>query len=90
MIYDNASFIKAAEDIFAEGPLTRFTNRLGLRILEFKDRSNNIFTAIEQNPNKASTWGQLARQGHKVVQIKAQPSNVFVAAVVDGKVTIYS
>lgn len=47
------------------------------------------FTAIEQNPEKPSRWGQLARAGHRVVQIKDVKSNRFVAVVVDGEVKKY-
>jgi hypothetical protein len=45
------------------------------------------FAAIEQNPDKPSRWGQLARSGHHVVQFKDSASNRFVAVAVDGKVT---
>jgi hypothetical protein len=47
------------------------------------------FAAIEQNPDKPSQWGQLARSGHEVVQFKDCASNRFVAVAVDGKVTEY-
>lgn len=47
------------------------------------------YQAIEQNPDKSSRWGQLARSGHQVVQFKDVEQNKFVAVVVDGKVTFY-
>jgi hypothetical protein len=47
------------------------------------------YEAIEQNPEKPSRWGQLARSGHRVVQFKKQTSNRFVAVSVDGKVKEY-
>lgn len=47
------------------------------------------FTAIEQNREKPSRWGQLARDGHKVVQFKDVASNRFVAVAVDGEVREY-
>jgi hypothetical protein len=47
------------------------------------------FTAIEQNPEKPSRWGKLARDGHRVVQIKDVKSNRFIAVVVDGDVKKY-
>ena len=47
------------------------------------------YTAIEQNPDKPSRWGQLARAGHKVVQFKDQATNRFVAVSVDGEVKEY-
>ena len=47
------------------------------------------YRAIEQNPEKPSRWGQLARSGHQVVQFKEVERNKFVAVVVDGEVTFY-
>ncbi len=47
------------------------------------------YTAIEQNPEKPSRWGQLARDGHRVVQFKDVEANRFVAVAVDGEVRIY-
>ena len=51
--------------------------------------AGHSFQAIEQNPEKPSRWGQLARSGHQVVQFKDVDRNQFVAVVVDGKVTFY-
>ena len=48
------------------------------------------YQAIEQNPEKPSRWGKLAREGRRVVQVRDQSSQKYVAAVVDGKVTEYS
>lgn len=47
------------------------------------------YQAIEQNAEKPSRWGQLAREGHRVVQVRDLGSGKYVAAVVDGKVTEY-
>jgi hypothetical protein len=47
------------------------------------------YRAIEQNPEKPSRWGQLARAGHQVVQFKDVERNRFVAVVVDGEATFY-
>jgi hypothetical protein len=47
------------------------------------------YQAIEQNAEKPSRWGQLAREGHRVVQFKDTESNRFVAVAVDGKITVY-
>jgi hypothetical protein len=47
------------------------------------------YTAIEQNPDKPSRWGQLARAGHQVVQFKDDETNKFVAVAVDGEVKEY-
>jgi hypothetical protein len=59
-----------------------------------EDRSVNSvggheYHAIEQNPEKLTRWGQLARSGHRVVQFKDVESNRFVAVAVDGEVTFY-
>ena len=48
------------------------------------------YQAIEQNAEKPSRWGQLARQGHRVVQFRDLASGKYVAVVVDDKVTEYS
>jgi hypothetical protein len=47
------------------------------------------YAAIEQNPEKPSRWGQLARSGHKVVQFKDFGTNRFVAVAVDGEAKEY-
>src|SRR4051812_25066947 len=47
------------------------------------------YTAIEQNPDKPSRWGQLAREGKKVIQFKDVKSNRFVAVSMDGDVKKY-
>ncbi len=47
------------------------------------------YQAIEQNPEKPSHWGKLAREGHQVVQFRDLLSQKYVAATVDGKVREY-
>jgi hypothetical protein len=47
------------------------------------------YQAIEQNPEKPSRWGQLARQGHRVVQFRDLQAQNYVAAVVNGEVHAY-
>jgi hypothetical protein len=59
-----------------------------LKIVRFP-MNGREYLAIEQNPWKRSRWGQLARSGHRVVQFKDSEINKFVAAAVDGTVTIY-
>jgi hypothetical protein len=49
-----------------------------------------VYQMIEQNPEKPSRWGKLAREGHRVVQVRDVQSGKYVAAVVDGKVTEYT
>ncbi len=48
------------------------------------------YQAIEQNPEKPSRWGKLAREGKRVVQFRDLESEKYVAAAVDGKVVEYS
>jgi hypothetical protein len=48
------------------------------------------YQAIEQNPEKPSRWGKLAREGRRVVQVRDLGSQKYVAAVVDGRVIEYS
>jgi hypothetical protein len=48
------------------------------------------YQMIEQNPEKPSRWGKLAREGHRVVQVRDVELGKYVAAVVDGKVTEYT
>lgn len=47
------------------------------------------YQAIEQNPEKPSRWGKLAREGHRVVQFRDLASQKYVASCVDGKVIEY-
>ncbi len=42
---------------------------------------------LEQNPETASRWAQLAREGKKVMQFLQQRR--YIAVVVDGKVRFY-
>ena len=45
--------------------------------------------AIEQNRDKPSHWGKLARKGHQVVQFQDVLTRKYLAVVVDGEVTEY-
>lgn len=47
------------------------------------------YQAIEQNSEKPSRWGKLARDGHHVVQFRDLQSQKYVAVAVDGKVKEY-
>lgn len=64
------------------------TSRQHLKTAAFRVEGRE-YEAIEQNPEKPSRWGQLARDGHQVVQFKDAENNRFVAVVVDGEVTFY-
>jgi len=47
------------------------------------------YQAIEQNPEKPSRWGQMAREGKRVVQFRDVESGKYVAVVVDERVFEY-
>jgi len=66
----------------------RRTSRQHLKTAAFNVEGHQ-YQAIEQNPEKPSRWGHLARSGHQVVQLKDAERNKFVAVVVDGEVTFY-
>jgi hypothetical protein len=47
------------------------------------------FEAIEQNPEKPSLWGKMARKRHQVVQFRDLEAHRYVAVSVDGQVKEY-
>ena len=59
-----------------------------LRTVRF-EMDGREYQMIEQNPEKPSRWGKLARDGHQVVQVRDVELGKYVAAVVDGKVREY-
>jgi hypothetical protein len=59
-----------------------------LRMVQFKV-NGRVFEAIEQNPEKPSQWGKLAREKHQVVQFRDVESHRYVAVSVDGVVREY-
>ena len=80
----------SADEVVVEGkrlPVRR-TSRQGLRTVTFT-LGGQEYAAIEQNPEKPSRWGQLARSGHHVVQFKDVLTNRFVAVAVDGEAKEY-
>jgi hypothetical protein len=58
------------------------------KTLQF-EMNGRAYQAIEQNRQKPSRWGQLARAGHQVVQFRDIESGKYVAVAVDGKVIEY-
>lgn len=59
-----------------------------LRTVTFKMNGRD-YQAIEQNAEKPSEWGKLAREGHRVVQFRDGMTGRYVAVAVDGKVKEY-
>ena len=66
----------------------RRTSSQRLKAVAF-EMNGKKYEAIEQNPDKPSRWGQLAREGHQVVQFKDASTNRFVAVSIDGKIKEY-
>jgi hypothetical protein len=79
---NKAIFKQVADQLFASATVVldghsfpvRRTSAQHLRTVTFTVDGHE-YTAIEQNPDKPSRWGQLARAGHKVVQFKDQFSS---------------
>ena len=59
-----------------------------LKTVRFKMNGRDV-QAIEQNPQKPSRWGQLAKGGHRVVQFKDIETNRYLAVAVDGEIHAY-
>ena len=79
---------KTSVSVEAQPVPVRRTSRQHLKTAAFTIAGHE-YQAIEQNPEKPSRWGRLARSGHRVVQFKDTQTNKFVAVVVDGEVTFY-
>jgi hypothetical protein len=80
----------SADEVEVEGKrfTVRRTSKRGLRTVTATIEGRQ-FAAIEQNPEKPSRWGELARSGHQVVQFKDVQTNRFVAVAVDGEAKEY-
>ncbi len=83
-------FAGAQEVETAEGrvPVKRTPSKR-LRRVEFIVEGDKV-VGIEQNPQTASQWAKLAREGHQVMQFREGEAGRYIAVVVDEKVTIYS
>jgi hypothetical protein len=66
----------------------RRTSSHRLKAVSF-EMNGKKYEAIEQNPDKPSRWGHLAREGRQVVQFKDAETNRFIAVSIDGKVKEY-
>jgi len=81
-LVENARSVKLENRSF---PVCR-TSRSRLREVEFQFEGHEL-RGLEQNPETASRWAQLARQGKKVMQFLQQRR--YIAVVVDGKIQFY-
>jgi|SRR5579864_5175899 len=86
-----AEQMMGGREVSVEGKALRVTRtgRQRLRTVRFA-MGGREYQAIEQNPEKPSRWGNLAREGRRVVQVRDLGTQKYVAAVVDGKVTEYA
>jgi hypothetical protein len=79
------------EDVVALGDEKLRVKRVGsgrLRMVQFR-LNGRMFEAIEQNREKPSRWGRLAREKHQVVQFRDLATHQYVAVAVDGEITQY-
>jgi len=81
-LVDNAKAVTLGDRDF---PVRR-TSRSRLREVDFQFEGREL-RGLEQNPETASRWAQLAREGKKVMQVLQQRR--YIAVVVDGKVQFY-
>jgi len=66
--------------------VTRTRSR-GLRVVDFEYAGRRL-TGIEQNPETASKWAAMARQGRRVMQFSM--GGRYFAVVAEGKLTRYA
>jgi hypothetical protein len=85
-----AKQMKSANKVEIDGKMieVKRTSSQRLKMVRFKVGPSE-YQAIEQNPEKPSRWGQLARKGHHVVQFRDVGSGKYVAVAVDGEVKEY-
>ena len=93
---DHALFQSVAEQLLTgsqievEGRVARVTRTGSLRLRSARFLAHGReYQAIEQNRDKPSHWGKLARAGHKVVQFRELSSQKYVAVSVDGQIREY-
>lgn len=82
VLAENATTVILDDESYA----VRRTSRSRLREVDF-NFGGAALRGVEQNANTHSRWAKLAQQGKKVMQFLADGR--YVAAVVDGKVTLY-
>lgn len=72
----------AFEKLFGGGRGVKRFNRSGLRYVNLADGA----ILVEQNPQKKSEWGQLARAGHRLAWVMRDGE--YLARVQDGEVSM--
>jgi hypothetical protein len=93
---DHTLFQSVAEQLLTcpqievDGRASRVTRTGSLRLHTARFVAHGReYQAIEQNAEKPSHWGKLARAGHKVVQFRDLSSQKYVAVSVDGHIREY-
>jgi hypothetical protein len=85
-----AEQLLTSPQIVIDGRTTRVTRTGSLRLRTARFLAHGReYQAIEQNADKPSHWGKLARAGHKVVQFRDLSSQKYVAVSVDGQIREY-
>ena len=82
VMVDDAKTVKLDDESY---PVRR-TSRSKLREVDVRI-AGRALRGVEQNPATASRWAKLAKEGKKVMQFLE--NGRYVAAVVDGKITLY-
>lgn len=82
--------MKVAKKVEVDGKVfeVKRTSSQRLKTVRFQVDGRE-YQAIEQNPEKPSRWGQMARQGHEVVQFRDLATGKYIAVAVDGEVKEY-
>jgi hypothetical protein len=85
-----AKQMKAGTKVQVEGQIfdVKKTSSQRLKTLRFQLEGRE-YQAIEQNPEKPSRWGQLARKGHHIVQFRDVASGKYVAVAVNVEIKEY-
>src|SRR2546430_694437 len=85
----NQALVDKARNVMVDGETytVRHTPKHGLAQVDFK-LGGRTLRGLEQNPQTASRWAQIARKGAKVMQFL--DGRRYLAAVADGKITHYS
>jgi 3-dehydroquinate synthase class II len=85
-----AEQVMSGKEVRVEGRTSAVTRIGGQRFRTVRfEMDGKDYQAIEQNAEKPSRWGKLAREGHRVVQVRDLDLGKYVAVVVDGKVVEY-
>ncbi len=90
VLIEEAPEVKLADRRFP----VRFTEKRRLRQVDFEYKGQAL-RGIEQNPETASRWAEMARRGQKILQFTdvsvggPRGRGRFIANVANGKLTFY-